>query len=231
MRSLAPDERAKGKSLEVNLERQLNCARVAGELSFRTVEIAAARQQHAALCTGESNWSDVVQESANVLWVVENVEELCQEFNAEALGDGETLHCGDVDVVNGVEVEGVTAEVGTSAVSGLNVLGVRIVRGVTYNIVNDVHERGATRVVSIDSHVAGAEDVSEGAIDGLDWNGAAAKRSNSCPSSLGAARIQNVPVACAIQVQVGVDAALRSYPLTGLVSVYRSNFPVSNGVA
>src|SRR5712664_3980194 len=117
-------------NLEEDLQRQLHRSRITRELRCRMVEVGTLRPQNVDLRAGKTNGRDVVQKSRNVLRVVEEIERLCLEFDLEPFRDGESLQGGDIDVVDGIQLQRVAARGGKSTKPSLNVLRVRIFRSV-----------------------------------------------------------------------------------------------------
>lgn len=58
------------------------------------------RFQYVDLSASVSDWFDVVQIAANPLGMVENIKDLCLEFNLESLRDSESLDGGHIDIID-----------------------------------------------------------------------------------------------------------------------------------
>ena len=88
--------------LEHELKGQHHRPRVAREHGSWVVEVIVVRDQHASLCSRESERCDVVQIAADELRMVEKVEGIRAELHAVALRDVEALRNVEVNVVNGL---------------------------------------------------------------------------------------------------------------------------------
>src|SRR5271165_2384243 len=70
--------------------------------------------------------------------MVEDVEDLRLELDLKALRDCEAFQSGDVNVVDGRQLQGVSAHVGQSPITGLDVFGVSVNGLVAHEVVDNV---------------------------------------------------------------------------------------------
>ena len=123
-------------SSEENLQSQLQDSRIAREDRARVVERRIRGLQHVPLKgyeAGSWNRCNVVEESADILSMVQHISRGSTEFNFEPLRDGEAFQGGQIDVIDGLQLQCVAAHRGQSAVARLDILGIGIVCLIPHN--------------------------------------------------------------------------------------------------
>ncbi len=118
--------------LEGDLCAQRNCARIAGVEILRLIEVGVGWFKHTQTSQGGRIRGDVVQEAANVLRVIQNVEEADRDLNAGAFLKGKALRRKEIDVVYGREMAGVASSVRECSLLGSYITSVRVVSDIRH---------------------------------------------------------------------------------------------------
>ena len=118
----------KSTRLENKSRPDYDYTRVAAEHCSRIKKVRRKRSDLIQGCqASRADWIHRINRTRHVLRVVESVEEVSTNLKVLRLADTELLKNGDIEVIDRRQQKGVASYIGKSAITSLNVPGIRVI--------------------------------------------------------------------------------------------------------